>query len=207
MRGRHVAAALSGLLVAASLVGCGDGASEAPPDVAPATSTSPSSPDSSPTATCNARCRFEERVAERCPPLLADIRLTWRITTRPVADGQEIGLRMVLANRSDARLSGDTWGALQVAPGGRAHGIKWGGSSADVIYQKPGTTTNREVWHERRPPGWRPLGEQVTAFRYDAYTYAPGAGATVCHIPARVEAPRGLVVGHPSGRWAEEPSP
>ena len=114
---------------------------------------------------------------------------------------------MIVVNRSDTRLSGDTSGSMRVEPGRRDNGIRWGGSSSDVLWQRPHTTSEREVWHERRPPGWHPVGEQVTAFSYDAYSYAPGRPVLVCHFPAAVEAPRGLVDGHPSGRWTQQPEP
>ena len=95
---------------------------------------------------------------------------------------------------------------MRVAPGSRHHGIAWGGSSADTFVQGPGTVSARDVWHERQPPGWRPIGEQVTSFSFYAYTYAPGPGTFVCHIPATIIAPRGLVDGHRSGRWTQQPS-
>ena len=112
---------------------------------------------------CDARCRDERRAEqeaienERCGPLLDQVSLGFRITTTPSARGNEIGLHMMLDNRSEIRLSGDTWGLLKVSPDARSNRISWGGSSADVLWQQPGTTSSREVWHDRQPPGWHPV--------------------------------------------------
>lgn len=185
--------------------GCGAGES-APETVRATTSSTPEASASSPGIRADRRAQREAQDAERCRELLSEVRLTFRITTAPADDGSEIGLRMTLVNRSDARLSGSMAGVLTVAPGPPSNRISWGGSSADELWQRPGTTSRREVWHGRQPPGWHPVGERVTSFDYSAYTYAPGRRAVVCHIPATVLAPRGLVDGHASGHWTEEPS-
>ena len=130
--------------------------------------------------TCDADCRaerraeYEAKVAERCRALLDRVSLTYRITATPSAGGNEIGLHMTLENESEVRLAGSTGGVLQVSPGPKSNQINWGGSSADELYQKPGTTTSREVWHDRQPPGWHPVGDRVTSFSFYTYTYAPG---------------------------------
>jgi hypothetical protein len=173
---------------------------------------SPGAVDPSTTTACDDACqeraaaRVERRARdrERCEALVPQVELVWRITATPTARGQEIGLWMRLGNDSGVRLSGDTWGVLRT-DGGRQQVIRWGGSSADVVWQRPGAVSEREVWHERRPPGWHPVAERVTSFSYDAYTYAPGRPTLVCHLPAVVTAPRGLVAGHPSGRWTQQP--
>ncbi len=76
-------------------------------------------------------------MAERCPPLLARVNLTYRITATPSAGGNEIGLHMTLENESEVPLAGSTGGVLQVSPGPKSNQINWGGSSADELYQKP----------------------------------------------------------------------
>lgn len=154
-------------------------------------------------AACDKQCRAE-RKAERCRQFLSGVRLHYDITAVPTAGGREIGLHMTLENRTDARVAGSTSGVLRVAPGPPSNRISWGGSSADELYQRPGTTVRRPVWHDRQPPGWHPVGDKVTSFDFSTYSYAPGPGTTVCFIPATVRAPRGLVVGHPSGRWTQE---
>lgn len=208
---RMAARALASMAALAMVSGCAeDSPARTDPDPAVVTTseTRPSrAPDRPP---CDAKCQAkrEQRRVEnerRCAPLVGSVELTWRITATPTDRGQEIGLRMLVVNRSDARLSGDTSGVMRVEPGRRDNGIRWGGSSSDVLWQRPHTTTDREVWHERRPPGWHPIGDRVTAFSYDAYSYAPGRPVLVCHFPATVEAPRGLVEDHPSGRWIQQP--
>ena len=211
-RVRVVGQALAPLAVLAAVSGCAEDRA-ASPGTASATPREVPPPKAEHTPPpCDAECQVQrdERRAEdekRCAAMVDRVDLTWRITTTPTDRGQEIGLRMIVANRSDARLSGDTWGVMRVEPGRRDNGIRWGGSSSDVLYQQPYTTSEREVWHERRPPGWHPAGEQVTSFRYDAYSYAPGRPVLVCHLPATVEAPPGLVDGHRSGRWTLQPEP
>jgi hypothetical protein len=163
---------------------------------------SPASRSSEPSG-CDRQCRAA-RKAERCRHFLSGVRLHYDITAVPTAGGREIGLRMRLENRTDARIEGSTSGVLRVAPGPPSNRISWGGSSADELYQKPGTTERRPVWDERQPPGWHPVGDTVTSLDFSTYSYAPGPGTTVCLIPATVRAPRGLVVGHPTGRWTQE---
>lgn len=204
-------------LLVVVVVGCGSERADpdaAAPTKAPSGSESEASQSPSATpSTLSAEERAEERAQRRekrearaarlCAPFLSDISLTYEITATPTDRGQEIGLRMTLENRSDTRLSGDSGGELRVAPGGRHYGIAWGGSSADTIYQGPRSYTERDVWHERQPPGWRPVGERVTSFRFYASTFAPKN--VTCDIPARVVAPPGLVNGHPSGSWTQQP--
>ena len=210
----RAASSLSSLLFSGVLVaGCGN-AGDSPPraDRQPtsATSTSPSGDGARPP--CDGGCRAERRAertareAERCAPFLSRVEPRYRITATPTAGGSAIALRMTLANRSTSRLAGSTGGLLEVDPNPRVNRISWGGSSADELWQKAGSTTRREVWHDRRPPGWHPVGDKVTSFDFYAYVYAPGPGTVVCDIPATVVAPRHLVEGHPSGRWRQESS-
>lgn len=154
-------------------------------------------------AGCDKQCRAE-RTAERCRQFLSGVRLRYEITAVPAAGGQQIGLHMSLENRGSGPVAGSTSGLLRVSPGPGANRISWGGSSADELYQKPGTTERRPVWHDRQPPGWHPVGDKVISFDFTTYAYAPGPGTTACFIPATVRAPRGLVVAHPSGRWTQE---
>jgi hypothetical protein len=166
-------------------------------------------------ATCDHDCRAAHRAQrratreaqdlKRCREFLSRVALTYRITAVPQAAGQAIGLHMTLENRSKARLAGSTGGVLRVSPRPTVNQISWGGSSADELYQKPGTTSQREIWHDRRPPGWHPVGTQVTSFDFNTYVYGPGDFS--CFIPATVLAPRGLVDGHSSGRWTQESNP
>ena len=183
---------LSLVLVPGSvLAACGDTDATDQPDVA--ASASPSGDRAA-------------RRAERCEELLPDVALRYRITATPGADGAEIGLWMRIANRSPAQLSGSTGGTLVVEPGPRTNRISWGGSSADQLWQKPGSTSRHQIWHDRRPPGWHPVGDRVTSFEFYADVYAPGPGLVACPLTAAVVAPPGLVDGHPSGRWRQESS-
>ena len=152
---------------------------------------------------CDRQCRAE-RQQERCREFLSGVRLRYDISAVPTAGRREIGLHMTLENRTDGRIAGSTFGVLRVAPGPPSNRISWGGSSADELSQKPGTILRRQVWHDRQPPGWHPVGDKMTSFSFTTYAYAPGAGSTACFIPAAVRAPRGLVVGHASGRWTQE---
>jgi len=169
-----------------------------------ATGSSPASESIEPT-TCDKQCKAE-RKAELCRQFLSGVRLRFDITAVPTVGGREIGLHMTLENGTDGRLAGSTSGVLRVAPGPPSNRISWGGSSADELYQSRGTTVRRPVWHDRQPPGWHPVGDKVTSFDFSTYSYAPGPGTPVCFIPATVRAPRGLVAGHPSGRWTQESS-
>ena len=210
--------ASSCMLLCVLVAGCGSQNGDpgaAAPTTTPAASESESSqsPSAAP-STLSPEERAEKRAARRkkrearearlCAPFLSDVSLTYEITATPTDRGQEIGLRMTLDNRSDTRLSGASGGELRVAPGRRQHRIAWGGSSADTIYQGPRSYTERDVWHERQPPGWRPVGERVTSFQFYAYTFAPKN--LTCDIPAMIVAPPGLVDGHPAGRWTQQPS-
>jgi hypothetical protein len=139
-------------------------------------------------------------IAERCDPLVAGLDHAYRITATPVARGTEIGLQMSLANRTKHTLYGGTAGLMKLDPGRGT--LAWGGSSADEMQLKPGTTLQRQVWHEGLPPGANPIGERVTSFTFYTYLYAPKPGGTqACYLPATIEAPRGLVDGHTTGRW------
>ena len=212
------ALALQSLVVLAFLAsGCDS------PDESAASSARESSPSSAGTTsgaspTCSAeKCAAERRAerkaerraeqAQRCRDFLDKVDLTYRITATPAEGGSEIGLHMILVNRSQGVLSGSTAGALRVAPGPPSNRISWGGSSADDLWVKPGTTTRREVWHERRPPGWHPVGDRVTSFHFYTYTYGPRPGFYTCFIPATIVAPRGLVDAHASGRWSQKSDP
>jgi hypothetical protein len=194
------------LLVPGTLIsGCGPTEDSSGPLSAGATA-SPS---------CDHDCRAEHRAkrraareahnVKRCRELVSRVALTYRITAVPQGADKAIGLHMVLENRSTGRLSGSTSGLMKVSPRPRVNQISWGGSSADELYQKPGTTSQREIWHDRQPPGWHPVGTQVTSF--DFYTYLYGPGGRACFIPATVLAPRGLVDGHSSGHWIQESNP
>ncbi len=148
------------------------------------------------------RARYEAQVAQRCDPLLPRLGLTYRITATPVASGTAIGLHLTLANRTVHSLYGGTAGAMELDPGRGS--LAWGGSSADEMELRPGTTLERHVWHERLPPGTNPVGDRVTSFTFYTYLYAPKPGGTLaCYLPARIQAPRGLVDGHPAGRWSQ----
>jgi hypothetical protein len=213
MRLRTVSGLASLVFSGGLVVGCGDAGDnsvDADRQATAPTSASPSGDEAG--SACDAGCRSERRAerrareTERCAPLLSRVRLSYRITATPTEGGTTFGLWMTLANRSTSRLAGSTGGLLKVDPDPRKNRISWGGSSADEIYQRPGSTTRREVWHDRQPPGWHPVGERVTSFEFDTYAYAPGAGIVVCHIPALVVAPPRLVDGHPSGRWRQESS-
>ena len=210
----RTAPALSSLLLSSALIGgCGDADDSAPradrEPTAAATSSSPPGDDASPkcdAACLSARAERKTRAAERCKSLLSRVHLSYRITATPTDGGSAIGLWMTLENRSPDSFGGSTTGLLKVDPNPRKNQISWGGSSADELYPEPGTTTRQEVWHDRQPPGWHPVGNRVTSFDFDTYVYAPGPGVVVCHIPATVSAPPHLVVGHPSGRWRQESS-
>ena len=146
------------------------------------------------------QAKREAEVAERCDPLLASLDHAFQITATPVEGGTAIGLRLRLANRTEHTLNGGTAGVMKLDPGRGA--LAWGGSSADEMQLKPGTTLRRQVWHERLPPGKNPLGDRVTSFTFYTYLYAPKPGGTLaCYLPATIEAPRGLVDGHAAGRW------
>lgn len=142
-------------------------------------------------------------MAERCAPVLAQVQLSYRITATPTGDGSSIGLWVTLENRSKEELNGSMGGLLKIDPDPRSNQISWGGSSADELYQKPGSTMHRQIWHDRQPPGWHPVGDRVTSFDFYTYAYSPGPRSEACHLPATVVAPPGLVEGHPSGRWRQ----
>lgn len=207
-------AVLPQLLLALCLLAAGCGTSDSESSSAdPSAEGGPSdsSPGDGTSPTCDAECRDERRAereqreAARCGPLLDGIRLTYRITATPAAGGRAIRLHMILENRSGTRLSGSTAGILRIAPGPQR--ISWGGSSADELWLGSGATMRREVWHDRKPPGWHPIGDKVTAFGFSTYTYAPGPGTVACFVPATVIAPRGLVDDHPSGGWTQDSTP
>jgi len=208
-----VALLLQPLLVLGALTsGCGGSGESAQRSATPDDASNSSHIDGA-SPSCSAECRAERRAereareAERCGELLSRVRLTFRITATPVAAGSAIGLRRILVNRSEATLFVSTGGMLKVLPGPRSNRISWGGSSADGVFQKPGTTSRGDVWHDRQPPGWHPIGDRVTSFDFYAHTDAPGPGSVACGIPATIVAPPGLVERHPSGRWTQEPSP
>lgn len=211
MRLRTVSGLATLVFLGGLVVGCGD-ASDSAADADPKAPKSASASGGEAGTECDAGCRSQRRAerrareAERCASFLSQVRLSYRIIATPTDGGTAFGLWMTLANRSTSRLAGSTGGLLQVDPDPRKNRISWGGSSADEIYQRPRSTTRREVWHDRQPPGWHPVGERVTSFEFDTYAYAPGPGLAVCHIPAVVVAPPRLVDGHPSGRWRQESS-
>jgi hypothetical protein len=211
----RTAPALSSLLFSAVIVaGCGDAGDSADgADREPTEDVSPAPPpgdNASPT--CDTECRAERRaeraarVAERCAPVLSQVQLSYRITATPTPGGFTIGLWVTFENRSKDELGGSMGGLLKVDPRPRSNQISWGGSSADELYQQPGSTMDREIWHDRRPPGWHPVGERVTSFDFYTYVYSPGPRSEACHLPATITAPPGLVEGHPSGRWRQHSS-
>jgi len=197
------ALAAQSLVVLGVLVGgCGSEESVARSgDAAP--STTPTASGSTEETECDKQCHADIR-AERCRKFIADIGLRYDITAVPTSGGREIGLHMTLENRADGMVSGSTGGVLRVAPGPPSNRIAWGGSSADELYQRRGTTSRDQIWDDRHPPGWHPVGDHVTSFDFSTYLYAPGPGVTLCWVPATVHAPRGLVAGHPSGRWTQQ---
>lgn len=203
------------LVMAGVATGCGTAQDASPGSVTPSTvpseSDSRSSSSDAPTGLsaeeraqrrAERQAKREAEVAERCDPLLARLDLSYRITATPVARGTEIGLHMSLANRTEHTLYGGTAGAMRLDPGRGA--LAWGGSSADEMQLKPGTTLERQVWHERLPPGTNQIGERVTSVTFYTYLYAPKPGGLLaCYLPATIEAPRGLVDSHAAGHWSQ----
>src|SRR5688572_20446737 len=123
---RMAALALASVAALATVSGCaGDSPAATDPDptVVATSETRPSPPGAADRPPpCDAKCqtkREKRRVEneERCASLVDSVDLTWRITATPTDRGQQIGLRMLVVNRSDARLSGDTSGAMRVEPG------------------------------------------------------------------------------------------
>jgi hypothetical protein len=207
--------ALSSLLFSAAVVaGCGDsGDTTADADEKPTAASSSAPPaEGEASPTCDDACRAERRaerearIAERCAPVLSQVDLTYRITATPTTGGSTIALWVTFENGSADELNGSMGGVLKVDPHPRANQISWGGSSADEISLQPGSTTEREIWHDRRPPGWHPVGERVTSFDFYTYVYSPGPRSEACHLPATITAPPGLVADHPSGRWRQHSS-
>jgi len=202
MRLATALAAQSFMVLGVLATGCGSEESE-PRSAGPAPTPMRTTSESTEETGCDEDCRAE-RKAERCRTFLAGVRLRYDITAVPTAGGREIGLHLTLENRTDGRVGGSTSGVLRVAPGPPSNRISWGGSSSDELYQRPGTTLRFEIWHDRKPPGWHPVGRKVTSFDFSTYAYVPGPGVALCWIPATVNAPRGLVLGHPSGHWMQQ---
>ncbi len=96
---------------------------------------------------------------------------------------------------------------MRIEPDPRRNQLSWGGSSADELWQKPGSVVRREVWHDRQPPGWHPVGDRVTSFDFYTYVYAPGPGTVACQVPATIVADPQLVADHPVGRWRQQSDP
>jgi hypothetical protein len=156
----------------------------------------PLTPEESRAAEQRAERRAERE--ERCRRLLAQVQVSFEISSVPTEAGPEVRLRVVVDNAGPLPLDGETYGRLQLPPGPGFRAIDWGGSSADYLSVAPRTTFRDDIHHSSVPPGTRPVSDMVLWF--DAETTL-GHGRDFCEAPARVTAPPDLVDGHPGGEW------
>lgn len=147
--------------------------------------------------------RRAPRKVDACAGVEKPATVIYTIHTRPTTAGKELWVTLTVHNGLSRGLYVQVGGALgvtEVNPG-TAPLVLWGGSSADVIKIRP----DGEWTHEVVSAGPQPLSIPATARVSGISAYAslfPVRGrGHVCSAPARVKAPRGLVVGHPDGNW------
>lgn len=179
-------------------VSCGgpEEAANAPASPTAAETEEPLTPEESRAAERRAERRAERE--ERCSVIrsMADVR--YEITSVPTADGPEVRLHIVVDNRTHQYLGGSTSGLLKLPPGRGFREINWGGSSADILGVRRRTVHRGPIYHSSVRPGIHPVSDRVLWFDVET---SLNDDKVACEMTVRVEAPPGLVDGHPGGTW------
>lgn len=141
---------------------------------------------------------------EFCREYEKKVRLVYTVVARHTASGKELTVRLTLHNDFERHLLGDIGGAMAVTertPGSPSR-YEWGDSPQDVVAVRALTTRRVSITNLGVKPLSVPAGARVSVLGVWSRLGPSRTGREPCWLPARVRAPRGLVIGHPGGRWS-----
>lgn len=190
---RHRPAWLVAVLCLAAACSTGGSRSEPRADVTP-TGASPSPTGDAPTAVAHgAFCREYEK----------KVRLVYTVVSRRTASGKDLTITLTVHNGFERHLLGDIGGAMAVTMRnpGSAPRYEWGDTPNDVIGVRALSTRRVLISNMGVKPLSVPAGAKVSILGAWSRLGPSRTGREPCWLPAQVRAARGLVIGHPGGRW------
>lgn len=138
-----------------------------------------------------------------CRQYEKQVRLVYTVVARRTVSGTDLSVRLTVHNGSERHLLGDIGGAMAVT--GQRPGspplYEWGDSPNDLIGVSALTTRRVLISNLATKPLTVPAEAKVSVLGVWSRLGPSRTGRAPCWLPAQVRAPRGLVVGHPSGRW------
>ena len=138
-----------------------------------------------------------------CSEYEKKVRLVYTVVSRRTASGQDLSVTLAVHNDFDRHLLGDIGGAMaatEPSPGSPPR-YEWGDSPNDVVGVRALTTRRVPIASLGVKPLSVPAGARVSVLGVWSHLGPSRTGREPCWLPAQVRAPRGLVVGHPDGRW------
>jgi hypothetical protein len=192
-RWRHRLAWLVAVLFLAAACSSGESQSEPRPDVTSGGTTSPSG-EALPALSHGAFCREYEK----------QVRLVYTVVSRRTASGKDLTITLTVHNGSERHLLGDIGGAMAVTMRGPGSPplYEWGDSPNDVVGVHALTTRRVLISNLGTKPQPVPADAKVSVLGVWSRLGPSRTGREPCSLPADVRAPRGLVIGHPDGRWS-----
>lgn len=188
---RHRHAWLLAVLFLAAACSTGESPSEPRADV---TSDGASPTEDAPPAVAHgAFCREYEK----------KVRLVYTVVSRRTGSGKDLSIRLTVRNGFERHLLGDIGGAMAVTMQGPGSPplYEWGDTPNDVIGVKALTTRQVLISNLEAKPLSVPAEAKVSVLGVWSRLGPSRTGRAPCSLPAHVRAPRGLVIGHPGGRW------
>ena len=189
---RHRPAWLLAVLFLAAACSAGESPSGARSDVTSGGASSPTV-DVPPAETHDAFCgRYEKKV-----------RLVYTVVSHRTASGKDLTITLTVHNGFERHLLGDIGGAMAVTmrnPGSPPR-YEWGDSPNDVVGAQALTTHRVLISNLGVKPLSVPAEAKVSVLGVWSRLGPSRTGRAPCSLPAQVRAPRGLVIGHPGGRW------
>ena len=139
-----------------------------------------------------------------CREYAKNVRLVYAVVSRHTASGKDLMITLTVHNDFERHLLGDIGGAMAVterSPGSPPR-YEWGDSPSDVVAVRARTTRRLPITHLGVEPLSVPTGARVSVLGVWSRLGPSRTGREPCWLPAEVRAPRGLVIGHPSGRYS-----
>lgn len=189
---RHRPAWLVVVLFLAAACSTGESPSEPRSDV-----TSPGASSTAGTPPAVAHGQFCREYAKK-------VRLVYTVVSRHTASGNHLTVTLTVHNDFERHLLGDIGGAMAVterSPGSPPR-YEWGDSPNDVVAVRALTTRRVPITNLGAKPLSVPTGARVSVLGVWSRLGPSRTGREPCWLPAQVRAPRGLVIGHPGGRWS-----
>ena len=138
-----------------------------------------------------------------CKEYEKKVRLVYTVVSRRTASGRDLTITLAVHNDFERHLLGDIGGAMAVterSPGSPPR-YEWGDTPNDVVGVRALTTRRVQITNLGAKPLSVPAGARVSVLGVWSRLGPSRTGREPCWLPAQVRAPRGLVIGHPGGRW------